>query len=166
MSSLRSSAALALGRATLRAPATELVFWHRASASAPKGCGLLFSFQSLFYLLVSFCTCLVALKLRSLRFHSPRLCRAAVFLIQTNVSLYIHLSPRAYSQSFKYKLTCSLSSTSNPRRAQSTPPSRPGQPSLHWSRSQPRTLLEALDLSQAQRSNVVIVQVMAPAHAP
>ena len=32
-------------------------------------------------------SCLVALKLRSLRFHSPRLCRAAVFLIQTNVSL-------------------------------------------------------------------------------
>ena len=31
---------------------------------------------------------LVALRLRSLRFHSPRLCRAAVFLIQTNVSLY------------------------------------------------------------------------------
>ena len=30
---------------------------------------------------------LVALKLRSLRFHSPRSCRAAVFLIQTNVSL-------------------------------------------------------------------------------
>ena len=55
--------------------------------SAPNGCGLLFSFQSLFYLLVSFCTCLIALKLRSLRFHSPRLCRAAVFLIQTNVSL-------------------------------------------------------------------------------
>ena len=66
---------------------TELVLWHRASDSAPKGCGLLFSFQSLFYLLVSFCACLVALKLRSLRFHSPRLCRAAVFLIQTNVSL-------------------------------------------------------------------------------
>ena len=42
-----------------------------------------------FYLLVSFCTCLVALKLRSLRFHSPRLCRAAVFLIQTNVSLLL-----------------------------------------------------------------------------
>ena len=80
-------AALALGRATLHALATELVVWHRASASAPKGCGLLFSFQSLFYLLVSFCACLVALKLRSLRFHSPRLCRAAVFLIQTNVSL-------------------------------------------------------------------------------
>ena len=84
---LKSSAALALGRAMPRAPATELVFWHRASAGAPKGCGLLFSFQSLFYLLVSFCTCLVALKLRSLRFHFPRLCRAAVFLIQTNVSL-------------------------------------------------------------------------------
>ena len=30
---------------------------------------------------------MVALKLRSLRFHSPRLCRAAVFQIQTNVSL-------------------------------------------------------------------------------
>ena len=30
---------------------------------------------------------LVALRLRSLRFHSPRLCRVAVFLIQTNVSL-------------------------------------------------------------------------------
>ena len=67
---------------------TELVLWHRASDSAPKGCGLLFSFQSLFYLLVSLCTCLVALKLRSLRFHSPRSCRAAVFLIQTNVSLW------------------------------------------------------------------------------
>ena len=86
---LRSSAALAIGRATLLALATELVVWHRASASALKGCGLLFSFQSLFYLLVSFCACLVALKLRSLRFHSPRLCRAAVFLIQTNVSLML-----------------------------------------------------------------------------
>ena len=30
---------------------------------------------------------LVALRLRSLRFPSPRLCRVAVFLIQTNVSL-------------------------------------------------------------------------------
>ena len=30
---------------------------------------------------------LVALRLRSLRFHSPRLCRVAVFLIETNVSL-------------------------------------------------------------------------------
>ena len=30
---------------------TELVLWHRASDSAPKGCGLLFSFQSLFYLI-------------------------------------------------------------------------------------------------------------------
>ena len=29
----------------------------------------------------------VALRLRSLWFHSPRLCRVAVFLIQTNVSL-------------------------------------------------------------------------------
>ena len=75
---------------------TELVLWPRASDSAPKGCGLLFSFQSLFYLLVSFCTCLVvslslALKLRSLRFPSPRSCRAAVFLIQTNVSLSLPL---------------------------------------------------------------------------
>ena len=32
-------------------------------------------------------TVLVALRLRSLWFHSPRLCRVAVFLIQTNVSL-------------------------------------------------------------------------------
>ena len=32
---------------------------------------------------------LVALRLRSLRFHSPRLCRVAVFLIQTNVSLFV-----------------------------------------------------------------------------
>ena len=37
---------------------------------------------------------LVALRLRSLRFHSPRLCRVAVFLIQTNVSLFAHLSHR------------------------------------------------------------------------
>ena len=33
---LRSSAALALGLAMQRAPATELVFWHRASDCAPK----------------------------------------------------------------------------------------------------------------------------------
>ena len=31
---------------------TELVLWHRASDSAPKGCGLLFSFLFLFYLSV------------------------------------------------------------------------------------------------------------------
>ena len=55
-----------------------LSLWHRASDCAPNGCGLLFSFLSLL---------LVALRLRSLRFHSPRLCRVAVFLIQTNVSL-------------------------------------------------------------------------------
>ena len=47
---LRSSAALALGLAMPRAPATELVFWHRVSDCAPKGCGLLFSFLFLFYL--------------------------------------------------------------------------------------------------------------------
>ena len=39
---LRSSAALAPGLAMPRAPATELVFWHRVSDCAPKGCGLLF----------------------------------------------------------------------------------------------------------------------------
>ena len=55
---LRSSAALALGLAMPRALATELVFWHRASDCAPKGCGLLFSFLSLLYLFVSFCICL------------------------------------------------------------------------------------------------------------
>ena len=47
---LRSSAALALGRAMPRAPATELVFWHRVSDCAPKGCGLLSSFLFLLYL--------------------------------------------------------------------------------------------------------------------
>ena len=36
---------------------------------------------------------LVALRLRSLRFHSPRLCRVAVFLIQTNVSLHPFADP-------------------------------------------------------------------------
>ena len=39
----------------------------------------------------------VALKLRSLRFHSPRLCRIAVFLIQTNVCL----SPPGRHASFR-----------------------------------------------------------------
>ena len=43
---------------------------------------LLFSVP-LFFLLVR-----VALKLRSLRFHPPRLCRLVVFLIHTNVSLW------------------------------------------------------------------------------
>ena len=57
-SALRSSAALALGLAMPRALANELVFGHRASACAPKGCGLLFSSLSLFYLFVSFCICL------------------------------------------------------------------------------------------------------------
>ena len=37
----------------------------------------------------------VALKLRSLRFHSPRVCRIAVFSIQTIVSLCTHLSAQA-----------------------------------------------------------------------
>ena len=55
---LRSSAALALCLAMPRALATELVFRHRASDCAPKGCGLLFSSLSLFYLFVSFCICL------------------------------------------------------------------------------------------------------------
>ena len=57
-SALRSLAALALGRAMPRAPATELVFWHRVFDCAPKGCGLLFSFLSLVHLFVSFCFCL------------------------------------------------------------------------------------------------------------
>ena len=51
---------------------------------------LLFSI-SLLFLLVR-----VALKLRSLRFHSPRLCRIAVFLIQTNVSLIIFCFRSSY----------------------------------------------------------------------
>ena len=47
------------------------------SGTVPKNLSI-----SLFFLHL-----LVALRLRSLRFHSPRLCRVAVFLIQTNVSL-------------------------------------------------------------------------------
>ena len=76
---LRSSAALALGLAMPRAPATELVFWHRVSDCAPKGCGLLFSFLFLFYLfaLSAFACCS---EVTVTRFHSPRLCRVAVFL--------------------------------------------------------------------------------------
>ena len=53
-----SGACVALGLAMPHALATELVFWHRASDCAPKGCGLLFSFLSLFCLFVSFCICL------------------------------------------------------------------------------------------------------------
>ena len=48
------------------------------------------SFLSLCFFLHS----LEALRLRSLRFHSPRLCRVAVFLIQTNVSLSLGLFVR------------------------------------------------------------------------
>ena len=72
---LRSSAALAPGLAMPRAPATELVFWHRVSDCAPRGCGLLFCFLFLCYLFA-----LSALARWSLRFHSPRLCRVAIFL--------------------------------------------------------------------------------------
>ena len=60
------------------------------SDRAPTGCSFLFS-VSLLLLLVR-----VALKLRSLRFHSPRLCRIAVFLIQTNVSLIIFCCRSSY----------------------------------------------------------------------
>ena len=66
-SALRSSAALALGLAPQHAPVPEHVFWFRVCDCAPNGCSLLFSI-SLLFLLVH-----VALKLRSLRFHSPRL---------------------------------------------------------------------------------------------
>ena len=41
---------------------------------------------------------LVALRLRSPRFHSPRLCRVAVFLIQTNVSLSSSRTGNALSE--------------------------------------------------------------------
>ena len=46
--------------------------------------GILFSISLLY--LETLLLVRVALKLRSLRFHSPRLSRIAVFLIQTNVS--------------------------------------------------------------------------------
>ena len=59
-------------------PAAVLGLWLRPQWMQAS---LLFCI-SLLFLLVR-----VALKLRSLRFHSPRLCCVAVFLIQTNVSL-------------------------------------------------------------------------------
>ena len=49
----------------------------------------------------------VALKLRSLRIHSPHLCRSAVFSVQTNVSLSpsLPVSPRGHSPSLP-EVTC------------------------------------------------------------
>ena len=60
-------------------------FWIFVWASTGCTGSFLFSFLFLcsFFLLVR-----VALKLRGLRFHPPRLCRLAVFLIHTNVSLW------------------------------------------------------------------------------
>ena len=82
-SALRSSAALTLGLVRLRAPVPEhrlpvLGLCLRPPWMPPS---VPFSLYLLFLLVR------VALKLRSLRFHSLRLCRIAVFLIQTNVSL-------------------------------------------------------------------------------
>ena len=60
--------------------------WTESLTAPPKDA----AFSSLFCLFsisLFFLHLLVALRLRSLRFHSPRLCRVAVFLIQTNVSL-------------------------------------------------------------------------------
>ena len=77
-----------------------------------KGCE---PFSSLFYFFsisLLFLLLLVALKLRSLRFHSPRLCRVAVFLIQTNVSLSLSspdsgsLSPHGYRYLFSVVFLC------------------------------------------------------------
>ena len=53
---------------------------------------LLFSVS--FLSLCFFLHLLGALRLRSLWFHSPRLCRVAVFLIQTNASLFSGVSSR------------------------------------------------------------------------
>ena len=80
---LRSSASLALGLERRRAPVPEHRLPVLGLCLRPHwmSTSLLFSI-SLLFLLVR-----VALKLRSLRFHSPRLCRIAVFLIQTIVSL-------------------------------------------------------------------------------
>ena len=76
-SALRSSAALALGLARQRAPVPEHRLPVLGLCLRPPWMQLSFPFSlSLLFLLVR-----VALKLRSLRFHSPRLCRVAVFLI-------------------------------------------------------------------------------------
>ena len=82
-SAFRSSVALALGLARQRAPVPEHRLPVLGLCLRPQWMqtSLLFS-SSLLFLLVC-----VALKLRSLRFHSPCLCRIAVFSIQTNVSL-------------------------------------------------------------------------------
>ena len=55
---------------------------------------------------------LVALRLRSLRFHSPRLCRVAVFLIQTNVSLTLipNRLSRSLSRCPSHSFTCPANS--------------------------------------------------------
>ena len=119
---LRSPAALALGPALPRAPATELVFWHRVSDCAPKGCGLLFSFLFLFYLSVlsafacSFEVTVTSVSLPpfvsrrglsntnqrlSLSTTAPHLCRIAVFSIKPTIfSCYpASSSKRTYSPS-------------------------------------------------------------------
>ena len=82
---LRSPASLALGLERRRAPVPEHCLAVLGLCLRPHGMSpsLLFS-SSLLFLLVR-----VALKLRSLRFHSPRLCRIAVFSIHTVVSLRI-----------------------------------------------------------------------------
>ena len=82
-SALRSSAALALDLTRQRASVPEHRLPVMGLCLRPPWIQHSFLFsRSLLFLLVR-----VALKLRSLEFHSLRLCRIAVFLIQTNVSL-------------------------------------------------------------------------------
>ena len=66
------------------------------SLTAPPKDAAFSSLFCFFSVSLPFMLLLVALKLRSLRFHSPRLCRIAVFLIQTNVSLIIFCFRSSY----------------------------------------------------------------------
>ena len=146
-----------------RAPATELVFWHRVSDCAPKGCGLLFLKPTLLSLLFSvsislfFLHLLVALRLRSLRFHSPRLCRVAVFLIQTNVSLTLH-HPRSPGTAIMLSANVSLCLIWAQRRqaiTQRCTSGIPTTPSGEGRRGEPLAALAIELVSESQRLHVV-----------
>ena len=88
---LRSSAALALctlSASRCRAPPPLSSSSSTESLTAPPTDAAFSSLFCFFSIFLFFLHLLVALRLWSLRFHSPRSCRViAVFLIQTNVSV-------------------------------------------------------------------------------
>ena len=75
-----------LSASLCRAPPPLSSSTSTESLTAPPKDAAFSSLFCFFSISLLFLLLLVALKLRSLRFHSPRLCRVAVFLIQTNVS--------------------------------------------------------------------------------